>query len=271
MRKRFFAILLALSIILSIAAAPAVYASETYYVADAAGVFTDDQWLDLNDRAYAISEKFGLDVAIIIIDEKSDDDSAEEWAQYMFEALEFGRGADRSGIVFFISVNDRESAIVAHGYGNTAFTDHGKDVMFDKYIVPLLKDDKYYEASSIFLDKAEEFLALAEAGTPFDVDTDEEYIAQNAKNAAGAKVAVTIIIPLIVSLIICMVWRSHMKSARKATEADSYIPSNGFDLSLQEDSFLYRTTTSRKIERSSNSSGGTTVNSGGYSGSSRKF
>ena len=66
----------------------------------------------------------------------------------------------------------------------------------------------------------------------------------------SVKIAIVILLPLIISFIICMVWRSKMKTAKIARTADNYIPANGFALSVQSDSFLYRTTSRRKIPKS---------------------
>ena len=239
----------------------------------AAEILTNDEWRELNNRADAISSKYECDVVIITIDYLDDGVSVEEWAEWAFEHFDYGWGADKSGVMFFISIEDREMTLLAHGFGNTAFTDHGKDVMNDDYIVPLLKDDKYYKAFSVFLDKAEEFLALARDGEPFDIDTDPEYLAEKAKGSFAGKLAATIIIPVLISFIICMVWRSKMKTAKKAREADNYIPPGGFNLTRYEDRFLYRTQTRRRVESSSGSGhgGGTTTNRRGYSSSSRKY
>jgi len=70
------------------------------------------------------------------------------------------------------------------------------------------------------------------------------------------KVCVAIVVPLIIALLVCLYWRSKMKTAKMARTADNYIPANGFILTVQTDAFLYRTTTRRKIERSSSSGGG---------------
>ena len=62
------------------------------------------------------------------------------------------------------------------------------------------------------------------------------------------KIAITILIPLIISLIICLVWRSKMKTAKLARTADNYIPQGGFNLKVQTDTFLYRTTKRVKVQ-----------------------
>jgi cytochrome bd-type quinol oxidase subunit 2 len=65
----------------------------------------------------------------------------------------------------------------------------------------------------------------------------------------GVKLAVIILVPLIVALLVCSIWKSKMKTARLARTADNFIPQGGFRLTGQEDRFLYRTTVRRKIER----------------------
>ena len=65
----------------------------------------------------------------------------------------------------------------------------------------------------------------------------------------SVKIAIIVLVPLLISLIICLVWRSNMKTAKIARLADNYIPQNGFILTVQVDSFLYRTTKRRKIQQ----------------------
>ena len=57
------------------------------------------------------------------------------------------------------------------------------------------------------------------------------------------------VIAFIVSLVICLVWRSQMKTANIARTADDFIPPGGFVLTTKEDTFLYKTTTRKKIEK----------------------
>jgi len=161
---------------------------------------------------------------------------------------------------------ERDYALIAYGFGNTAFTDYGKDVMLDNHILPLLRNNRYNEAFSAYLDKAEEYLAMARDGTPFDRHNDP-----NATDTSYMlKLGVIIIIPLLIAFIVCSIWKSQMKTAVLARTACNYIPPGGFQLTNQEDVFLYRTTQRIKIERSS-SSGGTTTDSRGFSGRSGKF
>jgi hypothetical protein len=57
-----------------------------------------------------------------------------------------------------------------------------------------------------------------------------------------------LLIPFLVALIICLVWKGQMKTAYVARQADKYIPDGGFKLTVKSDTLLYKTTTREKIE-----------------------
>jgi len=243
-----------------------VIATELERVDDFAGVLTETQSQTLLERANTISEKYRCDVAIITVDEMNDNDGAYIWARSILEDYNLGYGEDRSAILLFLSLAERDYALVAYGFGNTAFTDYGKDVMLDNFILPLLRDNRFYDAFSVYLDKSEEFLALARDGTPFDIHNDPNY----SDDSILLKLVAVIIIPLLIAFIICSIWKSQMKTARLAKTACNYIPAGGFQLTGSADTFLYQTRTQVKIQ-SSSSSGGTSTDSRGFSGRSGKF
>ena len=269
-------------LILILFAGLAVRASDDYYsVVDSADLLTETQLEELNARADEITQNYKCEVVIIAVedlrdfgyDPDYDQDAAYECATYIHREFGYGYGEDKSCVMLFFSAaggkGNRDYALIAYGYGNEAFTDYGKDVMLDNYILPLLGEDKFYEAFSKYLDKAEEFLKMAREGTPFDYDTDTEVL----KERFYTKLFINILAPIIIAHIVCSAWKSKMKTAKIAGTADNYIPANGFRLTGQQDLFLYRTTTKHKIERSSSSGsrGGTTRRSGGYSGRSGKI
>jgi len=256
-------ILLILS--LSLALAPVVSAADLDLVTDLAGVLTSSQVQTLNARAERISDRYRCDVAIVVIDEMTDNDGAYEWARYVYREFDFGYGSDKSGVIFFLSVDDRDFALVAFGYGNTAFTDYGKDVLLDEHILPLLRNDRYFDAFSAYLDVAEDYLRQARDGTPFDrPDSSSIFI----------KLAITILLPLLIAFIVCSMWKGQMKTAVRATTACNYIPQGGFNLTANTDMFLYTTRTVVRVQQQSSGSssrGGTSVDSKGFSGRSGKF
>ena len=62
------------------------------------------------------------------------------------------------------------------------------------------------------------------------------------------------VVAFLIALLICLAWRSKMKTAKIARSADNYIPDGGFKLTGHGDIFLYRTVTRTKIEKASSSS-----------------
>ncbi len=258
---------LILLLTLTLLMAPAAFAAEDELnlVTDAAYLLTDVEFWELNDRADGISEKYECDILVITLEDIEDDDPY-DLAEYLYDEYNIGYGSKRSCLILLLSMENRDYALVAYGYGNTAFTDHGKDAMLDKHVLPLLAKDRYFEAFSIYYDVAEEYLQMARSGSPFDKSTDPDY----GKIGTPIKLGITFGLPLLIAFLVCGMWKRQMKTAVLARDASNYIPQNGFALAAQEDRFLYLTETRRKIEKSL-STGGTTVKSSGSSGRSGKF
>jgi len=70
--------------------------------------------------------------------------------------------------------------------------------------------------------------------------------------------AIAILLPLLIAFIVCSVFKSQMKTARIAKTATNYIPPGGFNLTKQEDTFLYQTRTRVKVNTPPPPSSGST-------------
>ena len=267
-----------LLLVLSFVMIPAVFASDGTFdlVTDDAFLLTEEERAELNARAEEISEMYECDIVVITMDSIGDND-AYNTAEQLYDSYNIGYGPNRSCLILLLSMENRDYALVAYGYGNTAFTDYGKDVMLDEHVLPLLGGDEYYEAFSTYYDLADEYLNMAYSGEPFDIQIYSDYSDYDEPVGLGTpiKLAITIIVPILIAFIVCSIWKHQMKTAVIARDAGNYIPKNGFALTRQQDDFLYRTETRRKIEQpsdnSSDGSGGTTVRSSGSSGRSGKF
>ncbi|NLB17901.1 MAG: TPM domain-containing protein [Syntrophomonadaceae bacterium] len=246
-----------------------VHAADFDLVADGVGLLSEDEYFELNELAWDITEEYQCEVSIVIIDD-NDGDDAMEVAKSIYEDYNYGYGEDKSGLMLFLSMEERDYAIIAYGYGNTAFTDHGKDVLLERHLLPLLGKDEYYDSFRIYLNQTANYLKMARDGTPFDIDTDEVLAAEKAKSSFWIRLAVVILVPLLIAGLICLIFLSQMKTAVKQRKADYFIPEGGFNLTRRIDQFLFRTETRTQIEKKS-SSGGTSVGSDGFSGRSGKF
>lgn len=113
-------------------------------------------------------------------------------------------------------------------------------------------------------------------------DTEEEYepLSFGDKLFFAALMAFRFGLPLglIVAFIVCAVYKRQLKSVRRATEAARYTVSGGAEITAREDRFTHTTEVRTPIKTESDDhdsgpsfSGGTTVNSGGFSHSGGKF
>ena len=95
------------------------------------------------------------------------------------------------------------------------------------------------------------------------------YDSGSAPAKSVTTVIVLVLVALLIATVICLIWRSQMKTARIARTASNYIPQGGFRLTGQGDMFMYRTVTRRKIQSSSSSGG--RPGGGGRGGSSGRI
>ena len=113
-------------------------------------------------------------------------------------------------------------------------------------------------------------------------ETEEEYepLSFGDKLFFAALMAFRFGLPLglIVAFIVCAIYKRQLKSVRRATEAARYTVSGGAEITAREDRFTHTTEVRTPIKTESDDhdsgpsfSGGTTVNSGGFSHSGGKF
>ena len=239
--------------------------NERLFVMDSAELLTAAQRDEFEKRAAEITEKYECEARIITL--KSIGELIPMHASNAFYVENrFGYGQGRSCVLLLLSMENRDFDLAAWGFAKKAFTEHGKDVALNKHILPLLKVDDFHGAFAAFLDKTEEYLALASAGTTFDVSTDPEYIWKDYLANLIARLGIVFLLPLLIAAHICFRWVRKMRTARVAETALSYVPTHGFNLTGQEESFLYRSVSREVIERGG---GGSRSRSSGTGGSHR--
>lgn len=236
--------------------------SEERYVFDEASILTYDEIEELEAKAKEITETYGCEVYAITFP-SLDGNEAWELNEMLYGELKEYYGASEDAVILMLAMEERQYDILAHGYGNTAFTDYGKDVMAERFLDDFANDDWYWGFYD-YLDTCEEFLKMAASGEPFDVGSDE-----GGANFLG--VIVAIIVSCVIALLICLILKAQMKTARIATEANDY--QKKLNLTNQYDIFSHRDI--RRVynppQESNNGGGGTTINSGGFSHKSGGF
>lgn len=267
--KRILSLLtvLLLTVFLSVPAMAAGFEDDQLnFVTDAAEILTDEEWLALDDRAEEISTQYECGVYVIIVDDftdYTDSTSVYEAAKSFYLDYALGYGEEQSGELLLLSMADRDYALVAYGWGNTAFTDFGKDKLSEEFLDDFKKDD-WYGGLSDYLEKSASMLKSARAGKPLDVDSNPLIL--------FAGIGISLLLGCGLALLLCWFLKERlMKSVAVKTEADSYLAAGSVEITNRQDLFTHTTQTRTKIEKDSGGSGGTTVDSDGFSGKGGKF
>lgn len=261
MRYRRWSIFVLLLILLLSVALPA-HASEYRFVFDEGDILNAEEETLLEETAGEISLYYGCGVYIVTLWDYSEyGGNVRSAAENYFLAHDFGLGDEDNGVMLLLSMAERDYALIAHGsLGNSAFTDYGKEVLSEEFL-DNFRHDAWFDGFRDFLLCCDNFLQAAAVGEPVDLP-------QSRGNGIGLTLIMILLVPVAIAGIACGVMAASMKTARRKTHADDY--RKGIQLTHRHDRFLTRTVVRQKIE-SSSSSGGTRVNSRGFSGRSGKF
>lgn len=296
MMKKYASLLFALVLALSLSVSAAADSSGVYVYDDAA-LLTQEEYDTLNEAAAAVSEQYGCGVYVVTVDDMADyidPDAVTEtgetgmaaFTEYAWDALGLAASYDSNGIMLALSMAERDFQMLAHGdTANAAFTDYGKYIMQDEFLDNFREDD-WYGGFADYIAACGRYLEANANGAPIDVEpsdeTEEEYepLSFGDKLFFAALMAFQFGLPLglIVAFIVCAIYKRQLKSVRRATEAARYTVSGGAEITAREDRFTHTTEVRTPIKTESDDhdsdpsfSGGTTVNSGGFSHSGGKF
>ena len=267
MKKQLLCLIAALVLLLGLCVS--AWAYDSAHVFDDAQLLSEDEIGALEARCQEAEDTFGCGVYIVTTDDYSLYDGAESieaFTEKFFLDYDLGTGEAQNGILLALSMAERDYDLCAHGEtGHRAFTDYGKGVLAERWFLEPFSRDDWSGGFAAFLDGCEEYLRMDAEGAPFDQGTDPERLG----DLAVVKWLVVIFVPLLTALVVCLVMKGKMKSARLQTQADAYITQDSLRLTRQDDRYITTTQTRVKIETAK--SGGTSVNSGGFSHSSGKF
>ena len=172
-------------------------------MSDGAGLLTPVEAEKLNARAWQLTREYRCAVYIVTVPSLGGM-GVEEAADYLLQEYHLGYGSDQSCVLLLLSTEYRDYDILAHGYGNTAFTDYGKEKMAERFLDEFGADD-WYGGFTEYLNCCEEYLALAREGKPFDVGSDR---------SPFMGLAIGILVPLLVAFTVCSIFKAQMKTAK---------------------------------------------------------
>ena len=236
-RQRIFALLL----ILSCLWAGAALASEDR-VFDRAELFTASEVQELEQEIQAFQEETGMDFVIVTSNE-SHKGSAQQIADAFYEQGGFGLDEEKSGILYYIDMDDR--------YHYLSTTGAMIDYMTDARIENAIDEVTRYLSAGAYAQGASQMISIVRqyvrAGIPegqyrYDVVTGQQLTARHKALTKNE-----ILLALVIGFVVCLIYVACVKS-RYSLKGSTYHYSyqdNGFmKLTGQEDTYL-RTTTTR--------------------------
>ena len=265
--KRFVSIVMTVFLlVLLILPASAAEAPE-YCVFDYERLLTDEEYRTLEDYAQDISERQQCAVYFLTVDDFRNYGDGEifDVARQIFLASGFGMGENGDGVMLMLSMADRDYCLLAHGFGDTALTDYGKDYISEEFL-DNFGDNDWYGGCMDYLTYTDELLTMARDGVIFDRDS---WI------TGGHLWIFSLMFAAVLSAVICLIQRGLMKKkVHQQTGAGNYLEGGSVQIPRRRDVFSHTTEVRQKIETDSNSSGssgGYSHSSDGFSGKSGKF
>jgi len=220
-------------------------------VIDDAGYLTGSELEDLSAKLEDIRQTYNFEVAIVTeVDMTSYD--AMSSADDIYDYNGYGAGANDDGIMLYICSSERDYWITTHAYGEEVFNGNGIEYVKSE-IQPYLSSDDYYMAMDTFADLAEELLAMAANGEPYNVE-------QTDGTFSIVVIGCALILPLVLAWIMMQSKLSKMKTAVANDYAADYMKPGSKRLTMSRDLFLYSHIT--KTEKPKNNSGSHTSSSG---------
>ena len=279
--KKGLAVLLAM-VCLLMCLTVSVSADGTQYIYEETGaLLTAEEILTLEQVCAETAEAYGCGVYVVTLNDYTKYHSDPyEAAKVIYRNKSFGVGENKSGILLMLSMSERDYALVCYGdIGNSVFTDNMQDYIEDAFLEPLSVDDWYGGLASYVYSCAralESFDGNIGDAYPGYYENGVYYVDMNLRLQYVFRLYAPIIIgvSLILALVVCLIMKSRMKTAKIATCAEGYIPMGGVDLRVMESDLIR--TTRRVIHHSSDDDdssfgGGTSIDSSGFSGRSGKF
>ncbi len=265
MKKRIYAAVIA--VLLMFALPIQILAEEELtHVVDEADLLTDAEEAELQEKLSEISDRQAMDTVVVTVNSLGGK-TVVDYADVYFMENGYGYGDDRDGILLLVSMEDRDWCISTHGFGITAFTDAGLDYMEEKFR-PLLTDGEYAKSFLTFAELCDDFMTQANKGEPYD--------SGNLPKEGVSPVWIfgDLGIGLLIALIIALGKKSKLKTVRRKPAAMDYMVPGSQAMTGNMDHLVNRFTTTRRIERDSDSSGSSTHTSSSgstHGGSSGKF
>jgi len=231
-------------------------AADLSYVTDDAGVLSAEEIAKLEEQAAGVAAEYNCGIYMVTLENyRNLADTPEDCARWLFTEYDLGEGSDRDGVLLLLSMAERDYYLFAEGVlSAAAFTSAAHDWVSDAFLDDFANND-WYAGFSDFIEESGWCLEQAAAGSPLGEGSD-----------IMGSLLIVIGVPCLIALVVCLIFRYQMKTARKQTHAQAYMVDGSAKIQLQQDLYTHSTQTRRKIETSSNNGGSSGRSSSGSGG-----
>ena len=254
MTKKIIAIFMLVIIIFgNLAISTNAYAKEEQfpYFSDELDVCSIEAAVNIEEKLTALSDKYDFDVVVTFFADLYSD-TAEASADDIYDERNYGRGENRDGIMFFLSVNDGKYHFSTCGYGIKAFNS-AAITKLKKEVEPLLKENKFEEAVLKYIEVTDMVLGIAKSGGTY-----KDPAFTTLLNIVTIVAAIAI--PFAVAAALTYNKVKQMNTSVTNDYATNYMKEGSMNLNREQDIFLYSTV--HKTEKKKEDSGSHTSSSG---------
>ena len=246
MMKKYLAALTALILCFALSV-PASAAAPR--LTDHADLLTSVEEEVLLSRLDSASEQYQVELIVVTV-EGLEGLTPEAYANRFYDDHLYGLGDGRDGVLFLVSMEERDWYILTNGFGHTAITDD--EVMtIGEYVAGYLGDGDYATAFDAFIEECVYEIDGEINGFPF---------------AWGTNLLIAAVVGLVAALIVTGIWRGQLKSVKRRPAATEYTKSGSLKVTHSTDLFLYRTVNRIKKPTNNSSGGGGGGSRGGGGG-----
>lgn len=227
-------------------------------VIDDAGLLSSQEAEALDTQARVIEDTYALDAVILTV-EGLEGKTPQDYADDFYDSQGYGD----DGVLFLLSMQERDWYISTSGVAIYALTDYGIQQLGDA-VVPYLSDGDYYAAFDLFLRSLPAYMDALEEGTPIDGHasysdgryhgTQESTVFYDEKPSVNVLLSVALGLVAAVVAVGCMAW--GMNTKRPQHSAGTYMRPGSYHLLKKEDMFLYSRVSKVRRQENNNRGGG---------------
>lgn len=232
--------------------------AESSYIYDEAGLLTQEQAQNLEEQAFRISEECQCGVYFMAVEDfknESQSFDVQTAAEDRYLLEEFGWGEGKDGVLLFLSMEERDYALISYGnWGNEVFTDYGKEMMSENFLDNFAQDD-WYGGCLDYVDDCASLLRGQVFDSSYDSSYDpfmegwkEEREVEGGYSNASFGILMAVFPSAAFALLVCVALSRQMKTARKQKTAFEYIADDKVDFRIRDDIFTHTTQTRRRIQ-----------------------